>query len=65
MQRGYVAIEIESLTVAWAVEKIHHFLYGCHFILEADQKPLKAILSRSHQPSHSVVTAYFGQDPAM
>ena len=47
MQRGYIAIGIESLTVAWAVEKFHHFLYGCHFILEMDQKPLDAILSRS------------------
>ena len=47
IQRGYIAIEIESLTVAWAVEKIHHFLYGCHFVLEMDQKPLEAILSRS------------------
>ena len=46
-QRGYVAIEIESLAVAWAVEKFHHFLYGCHFILETDQKLLEAILSRS------------------
>ena len=46
-QRGYVAIEIESLAVAWAVEKFHHFLYHCHFILETDQKPLEAILSRS------------------
>ena len=24
-QRGYVAIEIESLAFAWAVEKLHHF----------------------------------------
>ena len=47
MQRGYVAIEVESLAVAWAVEKFHHFLYGCHFILETNQKPLEAILSRS------------------
>ena len=46
-QRGYVAIEIRSLAVAWAVEKFHHFLYGCHFILKTDQKPLEAILSRS------------------
>ena len=46
-QRGYVAIEIKSLAVAWAVEKFHHFLYGCHFILKTDQKPLEAILSRS------------------
>ena len=26
-QRGYVAIEIESLAVVWAIEKFHHFLY--------------------------------------
>ena len=26
-QRRYVAIEIESLAVAWAVEKFYHFLY--------------------------------------
>ena len=45
-QRGYVAIEIESLAVAWAVEKFHHFLYGCHFTLETDQKSQEAILSR-------------------
>ena len=45
--RGYVAIEIESLAVAWAMEKFHHFLYGSHFILETDQKPLEAILSKS------------------
>ena len=46
-QRGYVTIKIESLTITWAVEKFHHFLYRCHFILETDQKPLEAILSRS------------------
>ena len=46
-QRGYVTIEIESLAVALAAEKFHHFLYGCHFILKTNQKPLEAILSRS------------------
>ena len=46
-QCGYVAIEIESLAVAWAMEKFHHFLYASHFILETDQKPLEAILSKS------------------
>ena len=47
MQRGYVTFEIESLAVAWAVKKFHDFLYRCHFILETDQNPLEAILSRS------------------
>ena len=29
------------------MKKIHHFLYTSHFILETDQKPLEAILSKS------------------
>ena len=29
------------------MEKFHHFLYASHVILEADQKPLEAILSKS------------------
>ena len=29
------------------MEKFHHFLYESHFILETDQKPLEAILSKS------------------
>ena len=46
-QRGYVAIEIKLLTVAWAMEKFPHFLYPSHFILEMDQKPFEAILSKN------------------
>ena len=46
-QKGYVAIELESLAVAWAIEKFHHFLYGNQFTLETNQKPLEAILSKS------------------
>ena len=46
-QKGYVAIETESLAVAWGMEKFHHFLYTSHFILETDQKPVEAILSKS------------------
>ena len=46
-QRGYVATELESLAVAWPMEKFHHFLYTSHFILETDQMPLEAILSKS------------------
>ena len=46
-QKGYVAIELESLAVTWAMEKFHHFLYSNEFVLETDQKPLEAILSKS------------------
>ena len=46
-QCGYVAIELESLAVTWALEKFHHFLYGNHFLLETDQMSLETILSRS------------------
>ena len=55
-QKGYVAIEIESLANAWAMEKFHHFLYASHFILETDQKPLEAILSKSLNQANSKTT---------
>ena len=45
--QGYIGIELESLAVAWAMEKFHHFLYGNQFILKTDQKPLETILARS------------------
>ena len=35
-QKGYVAVEIESLAVAWALEKFDYFLYASHFTLETD-----------------------------
>ena len=47
MQKGYVAIELESLAVTWVMEKFHHFLYGNEFTLETNQKPLETILSKS------------------
>ena len=47
-QKGYVTIELESLAVAWTMEKFHHFLYTSLFILETDQKPLEVILSKSN-----------------
>ena len=46
-QKGYAVIELESLVVAWAMEKFHHFPYGTHLFLETDHKLLEAILSKS------------------
>ena len=47
LKKGYMAIELGSLAVAWSMEKFHHFLYSTIFILETDQKLLEAILSKS------------------
>ena len=44
---GYVAIELEALAVAWAMEEFHHFLCASYFTLETDQKPLETILAKS------------------
>ena len=46
-QQNYVAIELEALAVSWAVQKFYHYLYGTSFMLQTDQKPLQAILSKS------------------
>ena len=40
-QKWYVAIELESLAVAWAMEKLHNFLDSNCFILETDQNHQK------------------------
>ena len=47
MECGYVAIELEALAVAWAMEKFHHFLYTSDFTLETDHKQLETILAKS------------------
>ena len=63
-KRDNVTIELESLGVVWSMEWFHHFLYCTHFILEMDQKPLEAILSKSlnqatsYEHSH-IVLPYF------
>ena len=48
MQKGYVAIELESLAVEWAMEKIHHFLFGNEFTLETIGSDTIKELKSSH-----------------
>ena len=43
----YVALELEALAVAWAMEKFHQFLYTSYFTLETNQKPVETILTKS------------------
>ncbi|XP_071486350.1 uncharacterized protein [Diadema antillarum] len=39
-ERRYAVIERECLALAWAVKKFDVFLYGTHFQLEVDHRPL-------------------------
>lgn len=42
-QRKYSQIQKEALAIIFALQKFHQFLYGRHFILVTDHKPLLAL----------------------
>ena len=42
-EKNYQNLEREYLAMIWGMEKFHYFLYGKHFTLETDQKPLVSI----------------------
>ena len=47
-EQNYSVGEREALAIVWAVNKFHRYLYGQHFILESDHRPLEYL-----QTSHS------------
>ena len=44
-ERGYSQLDKEALAVIFAVKKFHQFLYGRHFIIYTDHKPLLGLLN--------------------
>ena len=45
-EKNYQNLERECLAMIWGMEKFHYFLYGKHFTLETDQKPLVSIYKK-------------------
>ena len=47
VEQRYSQTEREALAIVWAVERLHIYLYGGHFTLLTDCKPLELILNNS------------------
>ena len=47
-EQNYSVGDREALAIIWAVKKFHRYLYGQHFTLESDHRPLEYL-----QTSHS------------
>ena len=48
-EKKYSQLEKEALAIVFAVRKLHHYLYGLHFTLYSDHKPLQYLLDESRQ----------------
>ena len=44
-EKKYSQLEKEGLAIFFAVKKFHHYIYGRHFIIESDHKPLSFLFS--------------------
>ncbi len=44
-ERGYSQLDKEALAIIFAVKKFHQFLYGRHFVIYTDHKPLLGLFN--------------------
>lgn len=51
VEKRYCQTEKEALAIVWAVQRFHIYLFGKHFYLLTDHKPLQAIFGPRSKPS--------------
>ena len=45
----YATVERECLAVVWAIDKFHRYIFGRHFFLETDHRPLTFLANSRSQ----------------
>jgi hypothetical protein len=54
VEKRYSRTEKEALSIVWACEKLHIYLYGKEFELITDHKPLEVIFGPCSKPSATI-----------